>query len=360
MTQAKQTKSTVAKDLERLRQAGQVRVLGEAEIAERLQGVSIPKRADAVFEGGGVKGIAFAGATAVAEQLGVNWACLAGTSAGAITASLLAAGYTGKELIPTLTEEMDFKAFMDEGLLDKVPLFGKLASAMFEKGIYEGDYFEEWMEEKLADKGVATFGDLKDAEGKYRLKVIASDVTQRRMMILPDDLPAYGRDPDSFPVARAARMSMSIPYFFEPVELDIRNPGKRGRRKCYVVDGGMLSNYPVWLFDTTAGHVPRWPTYGFKLIEPESEQPSPSNLPHQYLMSLISTMMDAHDKTYVDVADFERTVGIPTLGVSATDFDLSDATKTLLLRAGQEAAIHFFKDKWDFDRHNREFRSSEG
>ena len=53
--------------------------------------------ADAVFEGGGVKGIALVGAVAVAEEKGYRWANLAGTSAGAIVASLLAAGYTGAE-----------------------------------------------------------------------------------------------------------------------------------------------------------------------------------------------------------------------------------------------------------------------
>jgi NTE family protein len=353
MAQHKLAPSPLAQEIFRLKAANQLSVLDSSQLAARLEGVSIPAYADAVFEGGGVKGIALAGAIDVAEHLGVEWKRLAGTSAGAITACLLAAGYTAQELIPILTEEMDFKAFMDEGILDQIPLIGKLASAVFEKGIYEGDYFEEWMAEKLLAKGISTFAQLKDDNGDYRLKLIASDVTQQQMVILPDDLAKYGRIPDDFSVARAARMSMSIPYFFEPVEMDIKHPSKRRQIQCYIVDGGLLSNFPVWLFDVAMGQTPQWPTYGFKLVEPGSDEPMETHLPHQYIMSLVSTMMEAHDKAYIDQTNFKRTVAIPTMGIRTTQFDLNDEDKSLLLRAGQEAAIKFFKD-WDFQAHNRE------
>ncbi len=357
--------SSVAQTLKQLKSTGPLPVLSDNELGARLQGVTAPLKADAVFEGGGVKGIALTGAIMVAESLGVQWQRVAGTSAGAITACLLAAGFTGKELVPVLTEEMDFNDFMDEGLLDKIPLLGKLASAIFEKGIYEGDYFEDWMGEKLAEKGVYTFADVMDENGESRLKLIASDVTRRRMIVLPDDLSEYGLNPAEFSVARAARMSMSIPYFFEPVELNIKNPymagdkKKKARRKCFVVDGGLLSNYPLWLFDAEGDAEPRWPTYGFKLLEPDSDKPSPSKWPHQFIMSLVSTMLDAHDKAYIDRANFDRTIGIPTMGIQTTQFDITDDDKNLLLRAGQEAAIQFFKS-WDFAAHNQRYRSAAG
>ena len=54
--------------------------------------------ADAVFEGGGVKGIGLVGAVAVAEEKGYRWMNLAGTSAGAIVDTLIAAGYTAEEM----------------------------------------------------------------------------------------------------------------------------------------------------------------------------------------------------------------------------------------------------------------------
>ena len=355
--------SAVAAKLTELKANGPMTVLDTGQLGARLEGVSVPSKADAVFEGGGVKGIALAGAIAAAEKLGVQWQRVAGTSAGAITACLLAAGYTGEELIPILAEEMKFDEFMDTDFVDNIPFLGKIASALFEKGIYEGDYFEDWMAEKLKAKDVETFGDLMDENGVSRLKLIASDVTRREMIVLPDDLPKYGIDSATFSVARAARMSMSIPYFFEPVKLSVKEPydddikkNKRKRRKCFIVDGGLLSNFPVWLFDAKKGTPPQWPTYGFKLLEPGCTEPSPSKWPHQFIMSLVSTMLDAHDKAYIDKANYNRTIGIPTMGIQTTQFDLSQNDKNLLLRSGQEAAIQFFKD-WDFNAHNQEFRA---
>lgn len=67
-------------------------------------------RADAVFEGGGVKGIGLVGALAVAEERGYRWVNVAGTSAGAIVASLVAAGYGAGEMKEIL-QELDYRRF---------------------------------------------------------------------------------------------------------------------------------------------------------------------------------------------------------------------------------------------------------
>lgn len=91
--------------------------------------------ADAVFEGGGVKGIGLVGAVAVAEEKGYQWANVAGTSAGAIVAGLLAAGYSAAEMKEVM-EELDYNRFKDASLLDRVPLVGPVTSLIFEKGIY--------------------------------------------------------------------------------------------------------------------------------------------------------------------------------------------------------------------------------
>ena len=55
---------------------------------------AIDTHADLVFEGGGVKGIGLAGALATLEEREYGPQNIAGTSAGAITAALLAAGYS--------------------------------------------------------------------------------------------------------------------------------------------------------------------------------------------------------------------------------------------------------------------------
>ena len=73
--------------------------------------------------------------------------------------------------------------------------------------------------------------------------MIASDLTNGRLVVLPDDLIQYGIDPGSFSIAKAIRMSCSLPYFFEPVKLHTRG------ETSIIVDGGVLSNFPMWLFD---------------------------------------------------------------------------------------------------------------
>ena len=57
-------------------------------------------KADAVFEGGGVRGIAFLGAIQAMEEENVRWQRLAGTSAGAVIAALLASGFKSHDKGP--------------------------------------------------------------------------------------------------------------------------------------------------------------------------------------------------------------------------------------------------------------------
>ena len=97
-------------------------------------------KADAVFEGGGVKGIGLVGAVAVAEEMDYQWENVAGTSAGAIVAALLAAGYTASEL-REIMQQLDYNKFKDATAFDRIPVAGPLASLVFEKGIYEGKFF---------------------------------------------------------------------------------------------------------------------------------------------------------------------------------------------------------------------------
>ena len=115
---------------------------------------------DLVLEGGGVKGIALAGALAVLEERGYEPRSLAGASAGAIAATLYAAGYSAEELHRELAQ-IPFQDFLDESLADRIPLIGKGASVLFDHGVYEGEAFLEWMRTMHARKGVSTFGELK-------------------------------------------------------------------------------------------------------------------------------------------------------------------------------------------------------
>ena len=324
--------------------------------------------ADLVFEGGGVKGIGLAGAYAALQEHGVVPKRVAGTSAGAINAALVAAGYGAAELDRILLD-VPFASFMDEGPEDKVPLVGHGISALTQLGIYEGKAFERWITALLEAKGVTHFGQLSDPaadriQDRYRLKVIASDVTQRRLLVLPDDAALLGIDPDELEIAKAVRMSMSIPVFFEPVVH--RNP--RTGQDHVIVDGGMLSNFPVWLFDAE-GRDPRWPTFGLMLVAADPRTvvaPAPANGNGNgngvgrfsalgYVKALASTMMEAHDRMYLEAATFARTIPIPTLGVGTTEFGIRPERVKALYASGHLAATDFL-GRWDFDAYIEEFR----
>lgn len=321
---------------------------------------------DLVLEGGGVKGIALAGALAVLESEGFRPENLAGASAGAIAATLYAAGYSAAELREELMG-LDFRSFQDTGWEDRIPLLGKPLSILTEQGIYEGSAFLKWIRRLLARREVRTFADLVHPEHgdnpryRYRVQVIASDLTTRRLLVLPQDAPVLGLEPDELDVAWAVRMSMSIPVYFEPVRWE--NP-KTGAEHL-IVDGGVLSNFPVWLFDSDGE--PDWPTFGLLLVEPEPRQDVAGRIPAaepelggvgaliSYLKSLVGTLLEAHDRLYLEKADYARTITIPTLGVSTVDFDLSPQRKEALYGEGRSAAERFL-ETWDFEGYIAQFR----
>jgi NTE family protein len=189
--------------------------------------------ADGVFQGGGVKGIALAGAleefadrTKHPDNYVDTWVQVAGTgtSAGAIVAAYLACGHDAAETVQ-LIKSTPFAEFEDWGAGG--PLLGGVVNLVRNHGLAHGEKFHAWFRGQISDK---TFGDI-HAEGRT-LKLIASDITRREMLVLPEALASYRLsagsnpiDPESFPVADAVRMSMSIPYFFQPVSWSTRTPG---------------------------------------------------------------------------------------------------------------------------------------
>jgi NTE family protein len=189
-----------------------------------------------------------------------------------------------------------------------------------------------------------------DERYRFKLRVIASDISNGRMLVLPQDIAEFGIRPEDLNIVSAIRMSMSIPFFYEPVRLK----NMKTNQVSYIVDGGILSNFPVWLFDTE-GAIPEWPTFGFKLVEPEEGAPHQVRGPISLLTALFSTMSEAHDARYIKDADFVRTIPIPTLDVRTTEFDLSPEKSEALYQSGRQAAEKFF-DTWDFAKYVNKYR----
>ena len=339
-------------------------------------------RADLALEGGGVKGIGLVGAVLALNEAGYTFRGVAGTSAGAIAASLIAA-LSQQTAVPMtkLLEYMgslDFSNFMPEGRIHQLlghvagnvgDLVAEAAVLTHKMGIYPGDYLRTWLEPILHDElNVKTFGDLKLTtaqdpglslpEGRaYRLLVHASDITRGQLVRLPWDYPLYGREsPDGEDPVDAVRTSMSIPFFFEPVTLEtadatktVPNPSGGTTRLTYkggsvtLVDGGMLQNFPIHAFDRVDQETPRWPTIGIKLSrqQTEFEATTASQSAVSIGVQCLHTMMNEWDSYAVDEQTAGRTIFVDNAGLHATDFNLTKTQQDTLFVNGVQAATDF-------------------
>ena len=322
--------------------------------------------ADLVLEGGGVKGIGLVGAYSALTKTGYTFHRIAGTSAGAIVGALIAAGIEPEQL-KAVMRTVDYGRFEDEGFIDHLGLVGKGLSVLFEKGIYEGHYLIEWLDGLLTVLGGRTFGDLRiddpnsslPPEKAYKLVVMTSDVTRGELVRLPWDYPDYGLKADDQLVADAVRASMSIPFFYEPLRFTGRDDtGKQVH--SYMVDGGMLSNFPIEVFDRADGKPPRWPTFGIKLsAKPASRVLQRFEVKGTFGLAraMVGTMTNFHDQMHIDDPSvLARTMFVDTGQVKATDFDIDESTQDMLFSNGQLGAEKFLAG-WDFDRYVAEFRS---
>ncbi|MFB3164659.1 patatin-like phospholipase family protein [Neobacillus sp. 179-J 1A1 HS] len=294
-------------------------------------------RADAVFEGGGARGIAFVGAIQAMEEEKVEWQRIAGTSAGAVIAALLASGYKSYEIRKHLSE-LDFSKLRGRTLMNRIPIFGSLLELMFNLGIYKNDYLEAWVDSLLLKKGIKTFADLPDG----KLKIIASDVSNGQMLILPDDLERYGMAPTDLKISTAVMMSASIPFFFRPVIWKSKD-----RNKSYILDGGLLSNFPIWIFDTPN---PRFPTFGFRFVKDKVSIDPVIPTPLHLFKNIFKTMLQAHDLRHINEDTLERTIKIPTGDINATDFKLNKEEIDFLYMSGYTSTKKFLST-WDFEQH---------
>jgi len=182
-----------------------------------------------VFEGGGIKGIAFIGALSVLEERNVLSHCkrFAGSSAGAITASLLACGYSCSEVSDQMLNQ-DWREFIPEG---RVSMAHGLVTHW---GLHSGDPFVSWLKKLIGARTGnpdCTFGELFEKTGR-ELVVTASCVNRRMQRYFH-----HSGNPD-MPIVQAVRMSMSIPLFFAPVIFEDE----------FYCDGGLLNNFPLWVF----------------------------------------------------------------------------------------------------------------
>ncbi|MCV7424254.1 patatin-like phospholipase family protein [Mycobacterium yunnanensis] len=329
------------------------------------------KRADLVLSGGGVKGVGLVGAVVGLLDAGYHLQRISGTSAGSIVGAVVAAAtqtgsMTGAQ-VKELALQIDYSKFLDPGPVERVPLVGPSLALLRGSGIYRGDYIHDWILNHLADLGVRTFGDLAvdddelPPEQRYRLVVTVADVTTGQLVRLPWDYRrVYGLDPDEQLVADAVRASMSIPFFFRAVELTATSG-----LTSTLVDGGLLSNFPLDSLDRTDGKPPRWPSFGITLLPnlplgDDKAIPALAALrllgaPH-LLEEVITTMLVGRDQAYLNQPWVSaRAIRVDSTDVGFLDFDISDDEVEAQYLKGY-AATEDFLAGWDWAAYLRRYR----
>jgi NTE family protein len=331
----------------------------------------VAKPADLVLSGGGVKGIGLVGAVVALMDGGYRAQRVSGTSAGSIVGAIVAAASMGDQLDPEEVKELalqlDYHKFTDAGTLERLPVLGPSFAVLRGTGIYKGDYAHDWVRSQLKNLGVRTFGDLAidddnlPAEQRYKLVVTVADVTTGQLVRLPWDYRrVYGLDPDEQSVADAVRASMSIPFYFRPVTLT----SSTGLTST-LVDGGILSNFPIDSLDRTDRRPPRWPSFGVTVLPnlPEGNDKvipalAPLRLlgPPHLLESVITTVLVGRDQAYLSQPWVNaRTIRVDSTDVGFLDFDISNNEIEALYVKGYDAAQKFLSS-WDWDTYLQRFR----
>ena len=319
-----------------------------------------------VFEGGATLGVAYVGAMEELEkhQILGQIKRAGGASAGAINAMLFCLGYSSIEVWNEMAE-LDFNQFLDTSFPLKLDMIFRLFSGY---GFYRGEFFKNWIRKLIARKtGNAdiTFGELK-ARNFRDLYLVGTNLNTSYY-----DIYSYQHSPD-IRVADAVRISMSIPIMFAAVH-DARGDVN--------VDGGVLNNYPVRLFDqdqyinlrsnpdhgmpldfynkinqTLAPTAPQYvynrETLGFRLS-------SPQNLPvgldvtqmtqtqirslFQYLSRLVAAFLNVQNNSHLETEDWHRTIYIDTQHINGYNFNMDLPTKERLVEAGRVGVESYFK-----------------
>lgn len=310
------------------------------------------KKVDLVLEGGGVKNIALLGAVTVLAEAGYTFPRIAGTSGGAIIAAGVAAWQrAGRDLggLLDVSLRVDNSQFVDWRWKGRVlgPVSGAV-DLLRRGGMHSGNYLYEFLGPALDAAGVRTFGDLRidDDPGtsladhqRYGLVIHVADLTHKVLARLPWDYAQYGLDPDKQSIADAVRASMSIPFFFRPVNVETDHG------VATWVDGGLLSNYPITVFDRTDGKPARWPTWGVKVsTSPPHDEDKVVRSGLGLAVRCLATMTGDWWRSSLgaDTAG-RRTIQVDTSEVPATKFNVDNRARLRLYENGRAAATEFLE-----------------
>jgi NTE family protein len=340
----------------------------------------------AVFEGGGARGIAPVGGLRAAEGHGLRWEAVAGTSAGAIVAALVAAGYTAERIFdpdraepprhvvervlrcrvidlfdprwdpfrrllgaPTrLGRVAPWSAWCPAALLPLatwLPLClsvavrhgGGVARALSRRGWFSAEAMIPRFDAILRDSGsvrpghggLVTFDDL-----PLPLSIVATDIERGEPLVFDRH-----NHPD-FPVARAVAASIAVPGVMRPVEAEIQGTDGR-RRRLRLLDGGMVSNLPAWLFEDERYRNPDIPTLAFTL----ADEPGRLDTLRELAGAVARTAIFGGQGVALRGVDNLIEVRLPTPGLDLLKFDATLDEARRAHKAAHDAALRVLNEE---------------
>jgi len=323
----------------------------------KLHGQEFKQIENLVFEGGGIRGVAYCGALQEMELRGKlkHVQRVAGTSSGAITACLLAVGYQPKELTEIIGN-MNFGKFNDgRGLV-----FGGMRRLKKHMGYYKGEKFEIWLENlieaKTGNKSI-TFSELyqlSQRDSMYKELIVTGTCMNHQEAIYFNRF-TY----PNMPISRAVRASMAVPLYYEPVI--INDSGQRiqvknlGPEHHVCLDGGFVSNYPIWIFDEAPYSFDPHSTLGMRIDKAQQIEMDRAGKYHTLAYPIHSTsdlvgsvyyiMKENLNRQMLDSLDWARTISISDAGIGPKVKRLSSEQKELFLNEGRKGVIQFFNSQ---------------
>ena len=350
-----------------------------------------------VFQGGGMLGIAHVGALYALEQLGKSVYQVAGTSAGAIMATLVAAANAnqGSSPVPSLAETVfaDLASMQPSSFLDRSPNLRRLvtlagtrpgtwdltrtvATAIFpamrvlrrEYGLHRANTVSSWLDQRLARHGVHRLSDLRN------VNVVTSALPYGIKVVLPHHAHIFDIHTDLERPSLWVRASMAIPLVFTPVELPLKPVEWRNyceneckdmlsqhqlaelsqARSMLFFDGGLFSNLPVDLYHDET------PTITIALYSSKSSIRGPSPLRSKrrlfrHLTELVHAMRGLRDfearhaRTRAKTND---TIWIDTQDAGWLNFTDAPAFAASLFACGVQGVANWLNKRPDPARHH--------
>ena len=275
-----------------------------------------------VFSGGGVKGAAFLGAVEEAQK-SVQFVGWGGTSAGSIVASLLACGYSIEELKELLLAAPYAEFFRISKL--RLLLFGRY------RGLIDPAPLLRWLRTHIGKKfpnlSRVNFEHLRDDQ---YLKIVAANISTQQIAIYSKAVTPKQE------IAQAVLASSSFPLLFPAV--------RDGEDE--IVDGGIFSNFPMWLFQNEHEDIHRAfvPVLGFALISSPAEERKKSVLSHVY--SIVESVLAAQERVQDKYIDAPRSASVIRIDVGTTPTFVTSQSREKhdsLLLAGRDAAAKYFE-----------------